>query len=78
MSVLLIVPRHEAIHPRLGGFDRLERLLRIADARLHRAEERFDVRVVVAHSGAAVGRENAEALERGFQRCALIAGPLSE
>ena len=53
MTMLEVVPAHEAAHPLAGRFQRLEAFGRIARSVLQGAEEGFDLGIVVADAGTA-------------------------
>lgn len=71
VQVLGIVPRGEAVHPRLGVHDVFKGLSRIFRPILQGPEQRFGKRVVVTDSWAREGRHDAEPLERGEHGRAL-------
>src|SRR5690606_5667849 len=71
VAMLIVVPSHEAVHPGLGIRDAGERLLGVAHAGLHRAEERLDEGIVVAHPRPAEGARHTETVERRLEGGAL-------
>jgi hypothetical protein len=71
VQVFVLVPLHEAVGPCAGFLEGGEACGRQRRIVLEGAEERFSMRIVVAHPGAGMGRRDAEDVHEGEDAAGL-------